>query len=84
MPEALTQKEVSVETLDDMSLSSSASMDTNHTSQEYMDDFDNLGERQTHTPQICVPQAGFLILSLTGSPRWSGAWPKNRVSLGNH
>lgn len=48
-PETLTQKEVSMETLDDMSLSSSASVDTNHTSQEYMDDFDNLGERQTHT-----------------------------------
>lgn len=27
-----------------MSTSSSSSLDTNHTSQEYMDDFDNLGE----------------------------------------
>lgn len=36
------------ETLDDMSLSSSSSLDPNHASQEYMDDFDNLGERETH------------------------------------
>ncbi|XP_074519300.1 serine-rich coiled-coil domain-containing protein 2-like isoform X2 [Halichoeres trimaculatus] len=37
--------EVSVmgETLEDMSLSSSSSLDRNDTSQEYMDDFDNLG-----------------------------------------
>ncbi|KAK7879067.1 hypothetical protein WMY93_034149, partial [Mugilogobius chulae] len=31
------------ETLEDMSLSSSSSLDRHHTSQEYMDDFDNLG-----------------------------------------
>lgn len=36
------------ETLDDMSLSSSSSLDPNHASQEYMDDFDDLGERETH------------------------------------
>lgn len=36
------------ETLDDMSLSSSSSLDPHHASQEYMDDFDNLGERETH------------------------------------
>eukprot|EP00066_Takifugu_rubripes_P023116 XP_011612382.1 PREDICTED: serine-rich coiled-coil domain-containing protein 2-like [Takifugu rubripes] len=42
--ETLTQKEeVEGETLDDMSLSSSSSLDPNHASQEYMDDFDNLG-----------------------------------------
>lgn len=35
-------------TLDDMSLSSSSSLDPNHASQEYMDDFDNLGELETH------------------------------------
>lgn len=33
-----------VETLEDMSLSSNSSLDTNDTSQEYMDDFDNLGK----------------------------------------
>lgn len=32
------------ETLEDMSLSSNSSLDRNDTSQEYMDDFDNLGE----------------------------------------
>ncbi|XP_068455315.1 serine-rich coiled-coil domain-containing protein 2-like isoform X2 [Clinocottus analis] len=39
------QREVSIlgETLEDMSLSSSSSLDRNDTSQEYMDDFDNLG-----------------------------------------
>ncbi|KAM8836122.1 uncharacterized protein AB9W97_001978 isoform 2-T2 [Spinachia spinachia] len=39
------QEEVLVrgETLEDMSLSSSSSLDRNDTSQEYMDDFDNLG-----------------------------------------
>ncbi|XP_034413882.1 serine-rich coiled-coil domain-containing protein 2-like isoform X2 [Cyclopterus lumpus] len=39
------QGEVSVvgETLEDMSLSSSSSLERNDTSQEYMDDFDNLG-----------------------------------------
>lgn len=31
------------ETLEDMSLSSNSSLDKNDTSQEYMDDFDNLG-----------------------------------------
>ncbi|KAL6095346.1 ccser2 [Pungitius sinensis] len=41
----VSQEEVLVrgETLEDMSLSSSSSMDRNDTSQEYMDDFDNLG-----------------------------------------
>lgn len=68
MPETLTQKEVSVETLDDMSLSSSASMETNHTSQEYMDDFDNLGERQTHTCNLDLCNArGFSNLAKTGA-----------------
>uniref|UniRef100_A0AAQ4NQK5 Coiled-coil serine-rich protein 2a n=1 Tax=Gasterosteus aculeatus aculeatus TaxID=481459 RepID=A0AAQ4NQK5_GASAC len=40
-----SQDEVLVrgETLEDMSLSSSSSLDRNDTSQEYMDDFDNLG-----------------------------------------
>lgn len=32
------------ETLEDMSLSSTSSLDRNDISQEYMDDFDNLGE----------------------------------------
>lgn len=43
--EAVSQCEVSVvgETLEDMSLSSNSSLDKNDTSQEYMDDFDNLG-----------------------------------------
>lgn len=70
MPETLTQKEVSAETLDDMSLSSSASMETNHTSQEYMDDFDNLGERQnlTHTCNLDLCYArGFSNLTKTGA-----------------
>lgn len=31
------------ETLEDMSLSSNSSLDRNDISQEYMDDFDNLG-----------------------------------------
>ncbi|XP_075937779.1 uncharacterized protein LOC142938361 isoform X2 [Anarhichas minor] len=41
----LSQGEVSIvgETLEDMSLSSSSSLDRSDTSQEYMDDFDNLG-----------------------------------------
>ncbi|XP_070847555.1 serine-rich coiled-coil domain-containing protein 2-like [Chaetodon trifascialis] len=40
-----SQGEVSIvgETLEDMSLSSNSSLDRNDTSQEYMDDFDNLG-----------------------------------------
>lgn len=33
------------EMLEDMSLSSTSSLDRNDTSQEYMDDFDNLGEK---------------------------------------
>ncbi|XP_069373548.1 serine-rich coiled-coil domain-containing protein 2 isoform X2 [Paralichthys olivaceus] len=43
--EPLFQTEVSIvaETLEDMSLSSASSLDRNDTSQEYMDDFDNLG-----------------------------------------
>lgn len=46
--ERAAQDEVStvVETLEDMSLSSNSSLDTNDISQEYMDDFDNLGERE--------------------------------------
>lgn len=44
--ETPSQREVSIagETLEDMSLSSNSSLDKNDTSQEYMDDFDNLGE----------------------------------------
>ncbi|XP_061731991.1 serine-rich coiled-coil domain-containing protein 2-like isoform X2 [Nerophis ophidion] len=40
-----SQKEMSIlgETMEEMSLSSSSSLDQNHTSQEYMDDFDDLG-----------------------------------------
>ncbi|XP_062270211.1 serine-rich coiled-coil domain-containing protein 2 isoform X2 [Platichthys flesus] len=43
--EPMSQTEVSIvaETLEDMSLSSASSLDRNDTSQEYMDDFDNLG-----------------------------------------
>ncbi|XP_074475508.1 uncharacterized protein LOC141758220 isoform X2 [Sebastes fasciatus] len=43
--DAASQGEVSIvgETLEDMSLSSNSSLDRNDTSQEYMDDFDNLG-----------------------------------------
>ncbi|KAM6964567.1 uncharacterized protein LKV04_020318 [Tautogolabrus adspersus] len=43
--EPVSQGEASIlgETLEDMSLSSSSSLDRNDTSQEYMDDFDNLG-----------------------------------------
>ncbi|XP_026170920.1 serine-rich coiled-coil domain-containing protein 2 isoform X2 [Mastacembelus armatus] len=43
--ELVSQAEVSivVETLEEMSLSSTSSLDRNDTSQEYMDDFDNLG-----------------------------------------
>ncbi|KAI4786772.1 hypothetical protein KUCAC02_036909 [Chaenocephalus aceratus] len=43
--EMVAQREVSIlgETLEDMSLSSNSSLDRNDTSQEYMDDFDNLG-----------------------------------------
>lgn len=33
------------EMLEDMSLSSTSSLDRNDTSQEFMDDFDNLGEK---------------------------------------
>lgn len=47
--EAVSQGDVSIvgETLEDMSLSSTSSLDRNDTSQEYMDDFDNLGEENT-------------------------------------
>ncbi|XP_061782963.1 uncharacterized protein [Nerophis lumbriciformis] len=40
-----SQREMSIlgETMEEMSLSSSSSLDQNHTSQEYMDDFDDLG-----------------------------------------
>ncbi|KAF1373464.1 hypothetical protein PFLUV_G00239120 [Perca fluviatilis] len=43
--EPASQGDVSIvgETLEDMSLSSNSSLDRNDTSQEYMDDFDNLG-----------------------------------------
>ena len=43
----VAQREVSIlgETLEDMSLSSNSSLDRNDTSQEYMDDFDNLGKK---------------------------------------
>ncbi|KAF0025935.1 hypothetical protein F2P81_022816 [Scophthalmus maximus] len=43
--EPVAQAEVSIlgETLEDMSLSSTSSLDRDDTSQEYMDDFDNLG-----------------------------------------
>ncbi|KAM8730502.1 uncharacterized protein AB9X84_000551 isoform 1-T3 [Acanthopagrus schlegelii] len=43
--EAVSHGELSIvgETLEDMSLSSNSSLDRNDTSQEYMDDFDNLG-----------------------------------------
>ncbi|XP_054860562.1 serine-rich coiled-coil domain-containing protein 2 isoform X2 [Amphiprion ocellaris] len=43
--ELVSHGEVSIvgETLEDMSLSSTSSLDRNDTSQEYMDDFDNLG-----------------------------------------
>ncbi|KAM7370341.1 hypothetical protein PAMP_009897 [Pampus punctatissimus] len=43
--EVVSQRELSIvgETLEDMSLSSTSSLDRNDTSQEYMDDFDNLG-----------------------------------------
>lgn len=46
-PEPVSQGEVSivVETLEDMSLSSNSSLDRNDTSEEYMDDFDNLGAK---------------------------------------
>ncbi|XP_026033609.1 serine-rich coiled-coil domain-containing protein 2-like isoform X2 [Astatotilapia calliptera] len=45
LAEPASQAEVSIlgETLEDMSLSSTSSLDRNDTSQEYMDDFDNLG-----------------------------------------
>lgn len=47
MAEAVSQGEVLIvgETLEDMSLSSNSSLDRNDTSQEYMDDFDNLGKK---------------------------------------
>lgn len=53
--EAVSQGDVSVvgETLEDMSLSStSLSLDRNDTSQEYMDDFDNLGEGGTQKTDV--------------------------------
>ncbi|KAM9838126.1 uncharacterized protein ACBR49_018748 [Aulostomus maculatus] len=45
LAEKVSQGELSIvgETLEDMSLSSTSSLDRNDTSQEYMDDFDNLG-----------------------------------------
>lgn len=51
--ERAAQDEVStvVETLEDMSLSSNSSLDTDDISQEYMDDFDNLGEKETQTSE---------------------------------
>ncbi|XP_067431668.1 serine-rich coiled-coil domain-containing protein 2-like isoform X2 [Thunnus thynnus] len=45
LTELVSHRELSIvgETLEDMSLSSTSSLDRNDTSQEYMDDFDNLG-----------------------------------------
>lgn len=40
------------ETLEDMSLSSNSSLDRNDTSQEYMDDFDNLGKTGNRIEQF--------------------------------
>ncbi|XP_051272915.1 serine-rich coiled-coil domain-containing protein 2 isoform X3 [Dicentrarchus labrax] len=42
-PASLAEVSIVGETLEDMSLSSNSSLDRNDTSQEYMDDFDNLG-----------------------------------------
>ena len=47
------------ETLEDMSLSSTSSLDRNDTSQEYMDDFDNLGNEVQTNARILY---SFLIL----------------------
>ncbi|KAF7650528.1 hypothetical protein LDENG_00124870 [Lucifuga dentata] len=49
--ESVSQEEVSIvgEMLEDMSLSSTSSLDRNDTSQEYMDDFDNLGNGGVET-----------------------------------
>lgn len=45
-PVSLGEVSIIGETLEDMSLSSTSSLDRNDTSQEYMDDFDNLGEEK--------------------------------------
>ncbi|XP_059180133.1 serine-rich coiled-coil domain-containing protein 2-like isoform X2 [Centropristis striata] len=62
--EPASQGEVSImgETLEDMSLSSTSSLDRNDTSQEYMDDFDNLGNGGV----------GILLLSSKNDEDYSG------------
>ncbi|XP_071370411.1 serine-rich coiled-coil domain-containing protein 2-like, partial [Centroberyx affinis] len=62
--EPVSQGEVSIigETLEDMSLSSTSSLERNDTSQEYMDDFDNLGNGGV----------GILLLSCNNDPDVSG------------
>lgn len=42
------------ETLEDMSLSSTSSLERNDTSQEYMDDFDNLGKTGQETQMLLL------------------------------
>uniref|UniRef100_A0A667XF93 Uncharacterized protein n=1 Tax=Myripristis murdjan TaxID=586833 RepID=A0A667XF93_9TELE len=62
--EPISHGEVSIvgETLEDMSLSSTSSLERNDTSQEYMDDFDNLGNGGV----------GLLLLSSGDNPDVSG------------
>lgn len=68
------------ETLDDMSLSSSSSLDPHHASQEYMDDFDNLGERETHKHTFSNATIRYNDANKEGYPRLLGGGAQNRAS----
>lgn len=61
------------ETLEDMSLSSSSSLDRNDTSQEYMDDFDNLGKKRLLYPNVSPPRFELNKVSFTMSTGNGGA-----------
>lgn len=77
----MSQGDVSIvgETLEDMSLSStSLSLDRNDTSQEYMDDFDNLGKNGTENVEVFffrskfgpdAPFPSFLVFPGSGEAR---------------
>lgn len=78
--ETPSQCEVSIagETLEDMSLSSNSSLDKNDTSQEYMDDFDNLGKTTDTSSTLRFESRPFVSNSdvsweATGSPEHSTA-----------
>lgn len=75
--EPVSQAEVSIvgETLEDMSLSSTSSLDRNDTSQEYMDDFDNLGKNAQKNTYINITFIGINQCSSHDS-QWKPVIPR--------